>query len=405
MSSTPPYRPILGHQAGLTILATGTIKFAESKRIFDRMFSDGDRSDYDRWYRAQITYRHEVVHFLQTFTTAKIFQYCERVRMAANEFQKWLGNKERDAAALKTLSSGLAALERDLERETGSDPTGEGGVSARQLMEASAVLESLRSLTPSSLQITQLLDAIPQANRRLYGRVIGIMACAFSPSVILNLTPALVYLSLNAEDSGRMFCGLVRTLGSLPISAVERITPAELLDSYVGNEKKSLISMFAAGERLSVSPFWNELGSAFAKCGSIDLLHRVAAYPSSLLTESNWSLQLDDRIKQVMPPIFMFEDGHGQICGLARSFSDETIRQLLCANAMIGAMYRVARNDDYYNFCGQHECPAYSYALCHMAYPLPPPPHGDWRQCCALRSFEELTGNAFQTFAQDHLDA
>lgn len=399
----PPPRPILGNEAALTILPTGVVKIRESKQIFDRVISDENIDDNNRSYKAKIAYSHEFVHFFQSFTTAYVFNYCEKVRSLTVQFSKWLSNPERDAGAISPLTSILRQLENDLDHEIGSDPIDGIGVSPRQLMEATAVLESLRSLRPV-IHIDELFEEIPRHTDGgvLYGRVLGVILRALGPSAAINLTPAIVFLALNDDQPGTAFSNIIAQLYEYPQSSLAKLSASEVLDTFAPNREGSLISQYAKERRLSKSPFWNDIGIMFAKSGNIDLLYLVAAYPSSILAESTWSKQLDPIVGKCVPPIIMFEDGMAHIQGIARDWSDEMVIALLTTNEIIGVMYRIGLDQGYETLCVHFDCPARASALCHMAYPPAPPSEGKWQHCGFRERFQAISGVKPEHFAQQY---
>lgn len=390
------YRLILNNEAALTVLPTGVVKIRESKKIFDRVIAGDNLGDEERAYKAQIAYRHECVHFLQTFTTAYVFNYCEQVRGLAVQFSRWLNDKERKESDLTELTSILNQLEGDLDRETGDRI----GVSPRQLMEAAAVIESIRSLH-SDIDIFKLLEEIPKhTDMVLYSRVLGSMLRALGPNAAINLTPIIVFLALNATDPGATFNNIINHLFEYPLSSLDKFGPFDVIDIFAPDIEGSLISAFAKGTCISKSPFWNDVGITFARSGPLKHMHLVAAYPSSILAKSSWSEQLDVSIRKCVPPIVAFEDGVGAFQGILEDWTEKQIRGLIIANEIIGAMYRIGLNVDYKTLCLQFDCPARSNALCHMAYPPAPPPIGKWEDCSFRDTFQSISGETPESFAE-----
>ncbi|MEW6736668.1 MAG: hypothetical protein AB1489_35595 [Acidobacteriota bacterium] len=388
-------------EAGLTILPTGIVKIRESYSIFFRVIAGDNVGDEERAYKAQVAYRHECVHFLQAVTTSYVFNYGEQVRSLAGQFCQWLSNKERDMNSIRELISLLNQLEGDLDRESGSTPIDGIGVSPRQLMEATAIIESIRSLHPD-IDVFRLLDEIPRhTNGVLYGRVLGITIRVFGPSTAINITPIIVFLALNALDPGTAFGEIVTHLfEEYPPSYLDKCGPADIMNLVAPNMDGSLISVFANGQRISMSPFWNDVGITFAKSGPLSQMYLVAAYTSSILAQSSWSKQIDETIRKCVPPIIMFEDGLGSIQGIGKDLTEGHLRGLLIATEMIGAMYRVGLNAGYETLCMQQDCPARSSALCHMAYPPAPSPIGRWEDCSFRDTFQSISGETPERFAE-----
>jgi hypothetical protein len=384
-----PHRWILRNEQALISLASGSIKMRESKRIFSQMlnrtlFNDDPSKDK----AVRIATYHESIHFIQTFTTVSLFEYCEKVRSLTAEFAQWLQDAERDNQTLLRIANELNQVEDNMDRETGTDPIDGIGVSRRQLMEATAVIESLKAWNPD-ITIMEVSEAIPNHTDggSLYGRVLGIGMRTLGLRAI-ELLPGIVFWALNSDDPGGVFCDLIAQ-----ISEASQIRQQDIILSFMQSMNSTLITEFAKGNRLSSSPFWNDIAIAYAQSGPIDVMHFAAAYPMHLLIQTSLSehFKTKDIIDSVVPPLILFQDGTGSLVGRARSWTYDDMDGFLMINELTGALYRIAMTIEYENFCTHKDCPAWSLRLCHMAYPPDPPPNGSWHTCHFRSTFEEFT--------------
>jgi hypothetical protein len=252
-------------------------------------------------------------------------------------------------------------------------------------MEATAVLESLHTLDPN-LTIDKLMNKLPTGDDT-YSRVFGIMIRALSPRATLKLTQMLVYSALNNAQPGDAFCKMVYKLSNVLLSQLDKKSPGDILDYFMAERENSLLDGFADNRRPSASPFWNKVGHAFATSGERRLMHLIAAYPSSLIAENNWSRQVGPGVKEAAPLMFAFEDGTGRI---TNELPNNDVTIILTANELIGVMYKVGADKGYETLCRQMNCPSRGTHLCHMAYPVAPA--DKWKNCGFRARFKQISG-------------
>ena len=397
----PGHRPILGNEAGLTILGSGVIKIRESLTIADKVLRGVSINDPDRAKRVNVVYRHEAIHYLQTYMTAFVFAHCEEVRGLSAKTALWLSDKSRDFNKLDELRDSLTSLEDEMRKPTGHAPCAPDGVSALQLMEAAAVIESLRSLTDITYaQVLQEISADTDGDVTYTG-VLKVAERNLGAEATVRLVPTLVFIALNTEVPGETFSTMLARLADRDSREVASLRPQDMFDEFMRDRSGTLISAFAKGQRPSKSPFWNDVGVAFGSSGDLDLLHLIAANPASLLSESNWSKQLDqDSLANCSPVLAIYEDGRGKLMGAGKDWAASQVTTLLVVTEILGVMYRIGLQRNYEVFCRHLDCPDRASALCHMAYPPAPSPDGDWKECPFRDRFKKLTGDWPAEFAK-----
>jgi hypothetical protein len=386
-------RVLLESQEGLTLIPAGVVKFRESYRVFRKVFVDReDIGDPQRAHSLEVAIRHEAAHFVQSITAPYVFDYGEQVRKLALQAITCLKEGAPGVHALAELRARLARINVSLDEEQGKFSADGVGVSPRQLMEAVAVIESLRSLIVD-LDVRQVLEHLPRGRAEItYGRVLGLMVRQLGPSPTIHLTSSVCYLALSSPRPGETFVAMLETLARQPASEIAKLRAGDPFDVFAFNVKSGLLAVAAAGQRVSVFPMWNEYVRDFAQSGPLAVVHRVASNPSTLLAKTNWSEQLDTKkIAEIgVPPLAMFSDGYAQVMGRAKYWDNAAVMAFIGQAALIGAGVRVLSRADVFQPCAHSACPVHATRLCHFYYP--PPPESDWRECSFRPMLEGVTG-------------
>lgn len=386
-------RVLLESQEGLTLIPAGVVKFRESYRVFRKIIVDReDIGDPQRAHSLDVAIRHEAVHFVQSITAPYVFDYGEQVRKLALQAIKSLKEGAVGRPALAELRAGLARVEAGLDEEQGKSSADSVGVSPRQLMEAVAVVESLRSLVVD-LDVMQVLEHVPRGREGVtYGRVLGLMVRQLGPSPTIQLTSSLCYLALSSPRPGETFVAMLETLARQPASDIARLRAGDPFDVFAFNVKSGLLAAAAGGQRVSLFPMWNEYVRDFAQSGPLAVVHRVAGNPSTLLAKTNWSEQLDTKKNADIgvSPLAMFSDGYARVMGRAKNWDNTAVTAFVGQAALIGAGLRVLSRADVFQPCAHSACPVHSTRLCHFYYP--PPPESDWHECSFRPMLEGVTG-------------
>ena len=367
------FRPILRNEAGLTILATGVLKIRESKAILDKVIDGEPIDDPARERRALVVLHHELIHFFQSFTTGYLFEYCEKVRRLTVDTVTWLRDPDRDQAGLDHIRTELTKLDDALRLPAGQAPDETEGVSVLQLMEAAAVVESLKALDPAVTlsAIYREVESSTGAQNSTYTRALKITEKVVGSEATVRLLPTLAFLALNTSEPGAVFCDFLDTLTEVEPARIAELHPFDVLNNNLPDKRKTIIAAFAQRQRPSKSPFFNDVGLQFAASAdnNPDILHFAAANPHVLfgpfrsggpdvaVVTRLRGLDLDAIASQCFPPLTMYEDGTGTLGGLAGDWPHDQIEALFATNALIGAMYRLALKRDYDIFCEHRDCP------------------------------------------------
>lgn len=356
--------------------------------------------------RDDLTLMHEMVHQLHAMTTPFLFRYCEDYRHLASEFGRWLKADPRPDEVISELRQTLADMEQDLDGEWGADPFDGLGFSARQLIEGAASVEPLRPMADEDGAVACLtrLRSWVHGNPT-YVRAIDAVCRVLGPEDGLRLFSTLVFVALHDERPGETFAIRLRELNERP-GRSRQMTSAEVIDAYLPPDYSSLILRFANGEAVSRAPLWNTAGRTFARSGPIDVVHLVAANPSSLLFGSNFGSELDpNAVGAVLPFLTIMENGRARLGGVLSNLPEAELRNavfsLTVVDELTGVMLRLGLPDrKIRNACVHTTCPEYKGHLCSLAYP--PPNNGHWSDCVFRQRFPEFFGMTLSDFASQY---
>lgn len=390
----PRPRTILEGEIGLLIMPMGVAKFREFLQYFDSLSAGGEADgDAERAYRIRVAFNHELVHLLQSITTPVGFHYCEDIRFIAGQLLKYINEGAKLEDVIPAARAEYATIVRGMTKRTGRAGQAGRSVSANDLLEAMAVIESVRSIV-SNVDIPAVLAALPQEDKIVdYRRVLEILQSSLRSVATVNLASTVCFLSLSSKEPGETFAAIVNRLATTNALRTCK-SPLNLFEVFAPDLSESLISTFANGVKHSKAMIWNQLGSAFASSGEIRLVHLCAAHPSSLLAETNWSKQLDySKLSNIQPTLSIFPDGAKANPLLTQ------IGTFLRATSLVGAALSAMSDLRPRAVCGKLDCPVNKTGLCH--YHHPPPPDSDWKEC----AFHDLFQNAFRRTAEEfHFD-
>lgn len=385
------FRELLIHEAGTTSLATGMVRL----NVPSTTFSESHRFDHDVVNAAQFALRHEMIHNIQSISTAYVFARCEQVRAAVTTFRQWLADSRRPATFISELRAHLATVQRSMHAPTGADPIDGVGFSAQDLMEAAAVLEAFRS-TEMAGDDEVFLRLIERLDRPEYTRVLGACGRALGPGPTVRLASTMAFVALNTAEPGTTFTTMLTELHELAPSRVASMGPEDVFDGYMSDRAASLLTAFALDQQPSNSMIWNRVGETWAKSGPIDVVHLVSSNPSFVLAETIWSKELDENaVAYATPMMTLFVDGVVKIGGYLTSMPESELADHLVALAhtdeLIGAMLRLGDPErDLRNVCVHTPCHEHASRMCHFAYP--PAAGGDWTSCAFRSRFSQLSG-------------
>ena len=377
---------------GLAILPTGTIRIAESYAVL----AGKAPAHSARRLAIRRAIGHEIVHFIQSISTGFVFDRSEDARKLVAKFGTAASAAQIDWGSIHSIAAEVERVDALLDEQHCTTEMPGETVSARQLMEATAVIESSRQLrhrmTIADLK-ADIVDTV--GSNPLYTRVISLACCTLGDDVALRLTPALVFMALDTPSPGKTFLELLYLLSRHSAASRAAMEPSFILgkdpECEFGN---SLIARFKAKKTVSKAGFVNGYGAAFAASGTLAQTARmVAAYPSHVLAVSTLSSQLRD-VEKWTAPIILFEDGFVVQGGQFAQGSQQAVDALRDATEILGVMYRVCQTRDYATSCTHTECPTHASALCHLAVPhTPAQAGGDWKDCPFRERFKEWFEN------------
>lgn len=393
MKEFPPYRRLLDAEHAVTDLVSGVVKFRETYEFWLACHSNTEPHDQRRTH-LEAAFAHEIVHVIQAITTGKIFNLAEDYRYLFSQIVKyrlsgvsWHELLPEARRAYWDIKSGFETM-----TETGIiESHGSMSVSVEQMFEDMAIIETIRSKYVSERDQYLNSLALTPADRR-YGRCLGILMRMIGPAGAIKFASAIYFLCLNCDDSPRAFGYIVNWLYELPYSFIQSLGCGEfielLFERFRVDYTDSLLMRFARQEQVSKSPMWNDIGVAFATSGPTEVVLRVAANPSALLAESNWSKLLDQAtIAKATPPLTLWSDGVGTV---NKSISDQIAQNLLYVMSSSGAILRLLDSAEPFVACKVPECPVKASGLCHNHFP--PPSDTNWQDC----SFIDIANQLFE---------
>lgn len=391
MKEFPPYRQLLDAEHATTDLVSGVIKLRETYEYWLACRSNNEpRTQRTEHLEAAIA--HERVHVIQSITTSKILSLAEDYRFLFSQILKYrlsgISWNELLPEARRTYQDirfGFEAMtESGISESHSSMP-----VSVEQMFEDMAIIETIRSKYISeSDQLLKSLTLTPSDAR--YGRCLGILMRKIGPAGAIKFASTIYFFCLNCDDSPKVFGAVVNWLCELPYSFIQSLGCGELLEllfeRFSVDWSGSPIARFARQEEVSKSPMWNDIGVAFATSGPTEVVLRVAANPSSLLAESNWSKALDQTtLAKATPPLTIWSDGVGI---LNKYLPEQTARTLLNVMSISGAIVRLVDSAKPFVACRVTGCPVRASGLCHNH--LPPPPDTAWSDCSFISTANQL---------------
>jgi len=383
------YRSLLEGEHATTDLTVGVVKFRETYEYYIHS-QEGTGGSVARKLAIEEALRHEMIHVIQSVTTSAVFSFSENMRFLLSQLVKY---RLQGAEWSALLPEARKEYRRNKDWFEAARPvaTEEGmrNISVQQIFEDMAIVETINSMqvTPRE-QMERILEATPRDAS--YGRCMGMLMRVIGPAGALKLAPAVYFVCLNSDDPVEAFSRLLGELYEIPYSFLDSLGAGDALEFIFGLLKadwsSSLISSFASGANPSASPMWNHIGYMFATSGPIELTLRVAAYPSSLLAESNWSKSLDStRIAAVTPPLTIWSDG---VALLSQAVPQESLQTMLEVMSISGALFRLLEEEPPFVACQLRFCPVRMTGLCHNH--MPPPPESDWKDCSFLGLAQEL---------------
>ena len=391
MKEFPPYRQLLDAEHATTDLVTGVIKLRETYEYWLACRSNNETTT-QRSKHLEAAIAHEIVHVIQSITTSKILNLAEDYRFLFSQLVKyrlsgipWNELLPEARRSYQNIKSGFETM-----TESGiSESHGSMAVSVEQMFEDMAIIETIRSTYISeSDQLLNSMELTPFDAR--YGRCLGILMRKIGPAGAIKFASTIYFFCLNCEDSPKAFGAIVNWLYELPYSFIQSLGCGEFLELLFEQFKVdwsgSPIAQFARQERVSKATMWNDIGVAFATSGPTEVVLRVAANPSSLLAESNWSKVLDQTtLAKVTPPLTIWSDG---VAILNKSLPEQTARTLLNVMAISGAILRLVDPVEPFVACRVTGCPVRASGLCHNH--VPPPSDTVWNECSFISTASQL---------------
>ena len=386
------YRRLLEAEHAVTNLAIGVVKFRETYEYY--LHSQKQRvGNPDRKNMLDMASRHEMVHVLQCITTSSALNTAEDRRFLLSQIieYKVQGAKWEDLLPNARKEYSLIKERFESPKPTGiKESHGQMEISVQQIFEDMAISQTtLSMMVYPREQILDIFKNTPSDYR--YGRCFGILMRMLGPAAAIKLSSTIYFICLNSEEPQKIFGQLVNTLYEYPYSFINSLGEGQALDFLSEllaiDWSKSILCRFSHGEKLSISPMWNLIGSQFATSGPIELVLRVAANPSSLLAQTNWSEGLDsDKIAAAVPPLSLWSDGVGI---LSKALPSDHLQVLLNAMAISGAIERLLDDSEPFVPCQVKCCPVRDSGLCHSHFP--PPADSNWEDC----SFHNLAQSLF----------
>lgn len=397
--SEPGYRPVLQAESGTTLLASGTIRFAEVQKFIE---NPDLLMDEERKLQAGLARAHEFVHFIQTFTTAYIFRFAESVRRLTTDFATLISSPNMDPGHLVAIIDEIRNLERLHDLPSDPLPLDGAELTARQVWESVAIIESHRAWNPDVSFADLAQDvAVNSRSSTVYSAVLGTMVRHLCDGCAVNLTPPLAYVALNTEKPGESMAWLINELYGRPHSEVHGMNAQQILNEYAsGMAVEGIIAAFANGARPSRSEYYNELGYRFSSAGSMPDMIMIATHPSLVLRDSRLSRRLDQqKIEFCTPPLVIYSDGRGREGKLVQEL-DAQGPVVLMLDELIGVLYASAFPARYTTACQQTKCPTHESGACHLAYPQDPEIFESWRDCPFRIRFESISGQPPEAFLE-----
>jgi len=394
----PPYRKLLDAEHATTDLVTGVVKLRETYEYWLACRSN-NQPDTQRSKNLEAAIAHEIVHVIQSVTTSKILNLAEDFRFLFSQLVKYRLSGIPWNELLPEARRAYQDIKLDFEtmKESGiSESNGSMALSVEQMFEDMAIIETIRSKYISeSDQLINSMELTPSDAR--YGRCLGILMRRIGPAGAIKFASTIYFFCLNCEDSPKAFGAIVNWLYELPYSFIQSLGCGEFLEllfeQFRVDWSGSPIARFARQEQVSKVKMWNDIGVAFATSGPTEVVLRVAANPSSLLAESNWSKALNQKtLAKATPPLTIWSDG---VAILNKSLPEQTARTLSNVMAISGAILRLVDPVEPFVACRVTGCPVRRSGLCHNHFP--PPADTAWNDC----SFIGIANQLFECEASE----
>jgi hypothetical protein len=384
-----PRVSILVQDSGRTFASTGMVVLRESKTYFQRIISNPPKPG-SRDFEAILAWRHEVIHFIQSITTAYLYSHSlATVQYAFNvldNFQQLLSLRDRTTVS-------------ELENVTNALSSREVGISAQDLLEGVAVVESFKTNTPDPTitKFSRFRDTFfPGDSDSCYRKSFDYLSDRIGQQFAYHLLSPLSFLALQSDHPPRSFTTIVEDI--LPDLSLDELMLANVPDLFLhfGMDTRNhlLYNLHSIPSRMQ-HPVLHRCAQHATNLLGVPELLEMAARPSTI--ESGRVDQVT--IKALLPPMVIFSSTPGaKLEGMAYGLAeqDRELRALMVHNtALIGAAERLTlyRNDsNLYQFCPhQGACPHYTSALC-FKYFSPPSVELGYSNCGFIRFFESRTG-------------
>ena len=382
-------RVILMNDSARTFPSAGFVAIRESKTYIEKILSNTPK-DNGRDYEAIMAIRHEMIHFLHSFTTAYLYNHAvEMVRYAFNildHFPEFLASKNQKTP----LESVIDKLELR-----------EYGISVRDILEGVAVVESYKMNTPNP----NVEDFLKKRDHYFSGREDSYYCRSFdylsekvSQEFAYHLLAPLSFLSLQFDNPPKYFQIIVEdNLPGLSLEKLIRASVPELYECFGMDINKHILFALDDLPPNMKHPVLLECAVyAASSCGVWNLLE-FAARPS--LIELSRIKPEPECLDGLMPPLLVTSSSPGSklqalYFGVARN-DREMSALMIRLQGLIGAAERLTKWKDKSlptpQFCPQQgNCPHHKSALC-FEYFAPPSIELGYKNCGFIRDFESRT--------------
>ncbi|AJX15724.1 hypothetical protein BW23_2893 [Burkholderia ubonensis MSMB22] len=332
-----------------------------------------------------MTYEHEVVHFIQAMTSAYLQSHSFELTRLGESILK-------GHAQLRTLPPGSTLFSVSARRLSHRN---DEGLSCRDLLESTAVVESFKLAAPDPSLVRYLGfrdDYFPGDSSSPYRRGFDWLAERIGQHFAYELLAPICFAAFAGDDPPGNFSIIVEDCllsGDLP--ALCKLPMSDLFRSFGMTSGGHFLHHIHRYPDKGGPPILLPCAKAAVEALGAERLIEFAARPASIQDVPGTEF--------LKPPVVAFSAGLGQplTCkpyGLAktdRRFGKCVVE--LCA--MLGAAERLTilrNNGDLYQFCPHsHSCPHFASALCFRWF-APPSLEQEHENCGFIKLFVELTG-------------
>lgn len=378
-----PRIPLLAGDSGRTFASMGLVILRESKGFFQRVISNPPKPE-KRDYEATLAWRHETIHFIQSISTAFLYNHSlASVKYAFNvldNLKNFLSIKNKTTAFESTIKA-LSAREY--------------GLSVRDLLEGVAVIESFRMNTPNPNVLNFLKfrdDLFPGGNDSCYRKSFDYLSQRIDQSIAYHLISPLSFVALQSDNPPKSYVTIIEDLSiNTSLDDLIQATIPEMFTHFGMNIHDHLLyNLNSVPLKLRHPILYECAKNAVDHLDIIDLIE-MAARPSLI----EYSEISREAIESLLPPMVAFSSSpgaklEGMTFGLAKQ--EKEIGQLIMHTVgLIGAAERLTlfkESSDLFQFCPHSaSCPHYASALC-FNYFSPPSIKLGYANCGFIRFFE-----------------